>query len=831
MKRLCDALNVQPHHKQHTNSVRRFFVCAATALSFITTPFFTSVASAQTAEAETKKPGTYSFFGGKRIPLETGDEKTTISVPIGGDRPAISMNGPAIVTLSFYPLFSITQKGDEVTVELITMLDDKNFIETTTARNPGIEAVVEGQKYRVGEPITKTLELGPGEHTFLVLSKNIALAVSSISRLQTAVPASAQDTENRLSNEANARLADLRSIIEVLKGKYTSSEFQRFSMHVDSVEKLITSKRYEDAIVKAKFAQGLFYEFVRSEIKIARESGTDISAAEAKLKELTAENLKERNKILLEALALAEKTPKTKEASPRNGNGAQLSEEQVIREFNEVYGALQFLTKKERYGDNPAFEKFRGAVSSAKKNIDRKKPDQALMDVRYAKTLLYDFVLLVIKEAEAKDLVVADAFNRLQESKTTKNDRISIMLNALALAENAKSETFEEKLGRWRKEIDGEYGQLLAAMRNHGISGERIQELESLYDQFSTAADEKRLTTKQKYDPLKESIAKWKAFIAEEVARTPVEEEIREPQITRNVSDARYGVEYSLLNVTRTPLARLRQQSTAMQHRVHAFARFFGDDRIAFLGSVFGSANTTTISFAADPELQVEGETSHNSFGGSVGILLNALGGDIIARGLVGVSQTKVGLNIRNRSSTVNGNGQFVGGELLYEHDAISLAGNVSNDPFFPASASMTARLPYSLVKGDTLDLGVDFLRFHLLGAVPSGQDSIYDGEVVDMHTVGLARIPLLDLRYLVVSALAGAYHERLSGVDRVDAVGGVSVRNRWGEARGMVTQDGTPMLLAYMDVPIDAIGLQVGSQYRSLSAKLQQAAVSAFRY
>ena len=200
------------------------------------------------------------------------------------------MNGPAIVTLSFYPLFSITQKGDEVTVELITMLDDKNFIETTTARNPGIEAVVEGQKYRVGEPITKTLELGPGEHTFLVLSKNIALAVSSISRLQTAVPASAQDTENRLSNEANARLADLRSIIEVLKGKYTSSEFQRFSMHVDSVEKLITSKRYEDAIVKAKFAQGLFYEFVRSEIKIARESGSNVTAAEKKLSELNPED-------------------------------------------------------------------------------------------------------------------------------------------------------------------------------------------------------------------------------------------------------------------------------------------------------------------------------------------------------------------------------------------------------------------------------------------------------------------------------------------------------------------------------------------------------------
>ncbi|MBS3068575.1 hypothetical protein J4450_07755, partial [Candidatus Micrarchaeota archaeon] len=102
-------------------------------------------------------------------------------------------------------------------------------------------------------------------------------------------------------------------------------------MHVDSVEKLITSKRYEDAIVKAKFAQGLFYEFVRSEIKIARESGTDVSAAEAKLKELTPENLSERKRILLEALALAEKTPKTKEASPRNGNGAQLSEEQVIR--------------------------------------------------------------------------------------------------------------------------------------------------------------------------------------------------------------------------------------------------------------------------------------------------------------------------------------------------------------------------------------------------------------------------------------------------------------------------------------------------------------------
>ena len=213
MKRLCDALNVQPHHKQHTNSVRRFFVCAATALSFIVTPFFTSVASAQTAEAETKKPGTYSFFGGKRIPLETGDEKTTISTPIGGDRPAISMNGPAIVTISLYPLFPINQKGDEITVELMTMFDNQNFIETTTARNTGIEVAVEGQKYRLGEPIQKTLELGPGEHTFLVLSKNIALAVSSISRLQTAVPAPAQDTENRLSNEANARLADLRAII------------------------------------------------------------------------------------------------------------------------------------------------------------------------------------------------------------------------------------------------------------------------------------------------------------------------------------------------------------------------------------------------------------------------------------------------------------------------------------------------------------------------------------------------------------------------------------------------------------------------------------------
>ncbi len=825
MKRLCDAIKEQPHHNRPIRRVRKFFVGAATALSFLAAPFVTPLARAQEVRDETKKPGTHSVLGGKKVDIDTFDQRTVISVPVGADKPIVSIYGPVMVTFALYPLFPIDQKGDEVTVELITMLDDKNFIETTTAHNPGIELEIDGKRYRLGEPIMKTVEIGPGEHQFIVISKNVALAVSSISILQTAVPVQAAP-ENQLQTEATARFTELKSIMDVLKDGYNNPEYARFSKHVDSVGKLIASKRYGDAIEKAKYAQGLFYGFVQSEIERARKSGSNVAAAEQKLKELNPDNLGDRKRILLEALALAEK------ATKKTTNGIQLSEEQVIREFNEVYGALQFLIKGERYGDNPNFGEFRSAVVSAKKNIDRKKLDQAIMDSRYAKTLLYEFVASVIKAAEEKELVVAEARKKLEESRATNtNDRVSLMLNALGLAENAKAETFDERLARWRGEIDKEYEPLLPAMRSHGIPEDKIGELQSSYDQFIAAVDAKKFTTKQKYDPLKEAIARWKAYLGEEVARVPNEEPSGEPQVFRTVHDARYGVEYSLLNVAQASFTGVAQQNAAAQHRLHAFARFFRDGRVTVLGSLFGSADTTTISFPADPELRVEGETLHNSLGGSIGVLLNAAGGNIIARTLVGVSQTTVGLDIRGRSSTVNGNTAFFGGELLFEHDNLSLAGSISNDPFFPAEASMSARLPYTLVRGDTSDLDIDFLRFHLLGAIPSGQGSIYDGDVVNTHTVVLARIPLFDFHYVVLSSLAGAYYERLSDVRRMTALGGLSARNQWGEVRGLVTQDGSPMLLAFANVPIDGITTQADAQYRFLGPQLQQAMARAFRY